>query len=299
MKHLIIPVFIPHAGCPQKCIYCNQNKVTLEKGFPKTDVIDRNVNLYLNSSKKDKRSKRKYSNISNEAIKVEIGIPFFRETIREIAFFGGSFTGIDNKIQKEFLDGAQKWISAGIVDGIRISTRPDLINEENIEWLKEKKVTTIELGAQSFSDDVLKKSERGHSTYSTIRASKIIKNAGLRLGIQLMMGLPKEDEKSFIAGIKKAVSLKPEFIRIYPLLILPETKIMEMYLKNEYKPLSLDETIHMGAKALKILYKNNIPCIRFGLPENNEYKGTSIIGPYHPSLKHMIDSKLAYATMYR
>ncbi|RMF98559.1 MAG: hypothetical protein D6734_00005, partial [Candidatus Schekmanbacteria bacterium] len=83
------------------------------------------------------------------------------------------------------------------------------------------------------------------------------------------------------------------------LLILPETKIMEMYLKNEYKPLSLDETINMGAKALKILYKNNIPCIRFGLPENNEYKGTSIIGPYHPSLKHMIDSKLAYATMYR
>ena len=300
MKPLIIPIFIPHAGCPNNCVFCNQNEVTRQNDIPGPEIVDLRLNLYVDSLKKKKKSPQRMKKPfqkSENTIWTKIGIPPFIDDIKEIAFFGGSFTGIDLELQKRFLNASQKWISRGVVNGIRISTRPDFLNEEIINFLKEKKVQTVEIGAQSFSDQVLKSSHRGHSAKSTVKAAKLISEAGLRLGIQLMMGLPGETEKTFLKGVRQAISLNPDFIRIYPVVILPETELMEMFINGKYKPLTLEETIQIGTKALKILYDNNIPCISFGLPENSSVSDSERIGPFHPAMKHIVDSRLAYATM--
>lgn len=302
MKPLIIPIFIPHAGCPKRCIFCNQKEVTSENVIPGPEIVDSHLKLYMDSLKKrnNKSPKKRIKPFpeNKNAIRVKIGIPAFTENISEIAFFGGSFTGLDLEMQKNFLNISQKWISRGIIKGIRISTRPDFLDEQTINFLKEKKVQTVEIGAQSFSDRVLKISGRGHSAESIEKAAKLISDAGLRLGIQLMMGLPGETENTFLQGVRQAISLNPDFIRIYPVVIFHETELMEMFINGKYKPLTLEETIQIGSKALKMLYDNNIPCIRFGLPEDSSASPLERIGPFHPAMKHMVDSRLAYATMY-
>ncbi len=301
MKPLIIPVFVPHAGCPNICVFCNQREVTCRDEVPGADIVDSQMELFLSSQKKrteqrDTKPSLKYpQNI--KSIEAKIGIPEFDHDIREIAFFGGSFTGIDLNIQESFLEKAQKWISKGVINGIRISTRPDLLDEKTITFLKDYNVTTVEIGAQSFCDKVLEKAKRGHSAKTTVASAKLVSFSGLRLGIQLMMGLPGEKEEDFIESVSRAIALNADAVRIYPVTVLPDTELMKMYLHGKYSPLTLEEVVTRGAKALRMLYDNKIPCIRFGLPENPISSNSQRIGPFHPAMKHLVDSRLAYATM--
>ena len=307
MKPLVIPLFIPNAGCSNTCIFCNQKVIAGKSEIPDEDEVDRAVVSHLETKAKKKKTNNNSPLPSTckpiakdiTQIRLSLGIPQHDDDIMEIAFYGGSFTGMDLSIQKNLLKSAEKWIEKKVINGIRISTRPDLISEDILEMLKSHGVTTIELGAQSFSPSVLDASGRGHSPEKTIEASKLIKKNSFKLGIQLMMGLPGDTRKTFLESITTAISLNPDFARIYPVVILPKTKLIELYERGEYVPLSLEKTIELGTHALRRFYSSGIPVIRFGLPEEQGNKNNEVsrIGPQHPALKHLVDSRLAYVRM--
>jgi len=218
---------------------------------------------------------------------------------KEVAFYGGSFTGLDQNYQKKLLETAKDEIDKGLIDGIRVSTRPDYIDDERLEILKNYGVKTIELGVQSLSDKVLESSKRGHDSSSVLKASKLIKEYGFNLGIQLMMGLPDDNEDSLKLTVSETIRIKPDFVRIYPVLVLKETELELLYYKGMYKPLTLEETVKLGKDILERFYRAGIPVIRFGLqPTDNVNLNNDVVaGPCHPSLRHIIDSELAYEKM--
>jgi histone acetyltransferase (RNA polymerase elongator complex component) len=268
MRHINIPLFIPHMGCGNSCVFCNQNSIT---------GLNKEVEL-------------------NEVRKIILA---YLETITEldeveIAFFGGSFTGIPISKQIEYLEVANEFISKYPIKGIRISTRPDYINDNILMLLKSYGVTTIELGVQSLDDNVLVKSKRGHTIEDVIRASNLIKYFNFKLGIQLMIGLPGDDYDISIKTAKKVVSLKPDFVRIYPTLVIKNTKLAKMMDKREYVPLDLEEAVEIAADMMKIFLKANINIIRVGLqPTELLLKGDDFIsGPFHPSFKYLADTKI-------
>jgi histone acetyltransferase (RNA polymerase elongator complex component) len=212
----------------------------------------------------------------------------------EIAFFGGSFTGIPRDSQIAYLELASSYIRKGYVDGIRISTRPDYIDEDILMMLKNYGVTTIELGVQSLNDTVLKKSHRGHTIEDVIRASNLIKYFDFFLGLQMMIGLPGDSYHKAYATAEKMISLKPDNVRIYPTIVFKETELDTMYQEGKYVPLSLDEAIEWSADILRLFYKNEITVIRVGLqPTIDLIEGSEIsAGPFHPSFKQLVESRM-------
>ncbi|NLM50226.1 MAG: radical SAM protein, partial [Clostridiaceae bacterium] len=216
----------------------------------------------------------------------------------EIAFFGGSFTGISEDEQNKFLEIAQKFVKAGKVSGVRISTRPDLIDENTLSRLKQYGVSTIELGAQSMSDEVLTASERGHGAGDVRRASKLILDFGFKLGLQMMTGLPKSSDESDIYTAREFIKLKPHFVRIYPALVLQGTKLHEMYLKKEYAPQEIDKAVSLCAKLFELFYNADIPVIRMGLlGEDGKIPGF-VAGPYHPSFGELVKQEFVLNKLF-
>ena len=303
MKPLIIPVFIPNQGCPNVCIFCNQKKITGMTDLPGRDDVRRVIEegtkgdgslFYRKKSDKKKETRPLFSLFS-----ASLNKPQRNTCFKEVAFYGGSFTGLDLKYQEELLGEGKKAIDSGLIEGIRISTRPDYINERVLKTLKAYGVRTIELGVQSFSDRVLESSKRGHNSSCIFNACEIIRESGFNLGIQLMMGLPQDSEETLIDSAEKAIGIKPNFVRIYPVLVLKDTELEELYLKGEYKPLSMEETIRIGKVMVKGFYMAGIPVIRFGLQPTDTINPDKdvIAGPFHPSLRHIIDSELAFEKM--
>ncbi|TYQ13324.1 UNVERIFIED_CONTAM: Histone acetyltransferase [Acetivibrio alkalicellulosi] len=269
LKHINIPIFIPHKGCPYDCIYCNQKNI---------------------SGQHNDITITKMKEIIQEYISL---LP--QKACIEIAFFGGSFTGLDKKEQFKFLETANEYLKSGVINGIRLSTRPDYINNEILDYLKSYNVSTIELGVQSLDDEVLKMSFRGHGVKEVYEASKLIREYGFKLGIQTMVGLPKDNTKKALYTAERVVELLPDMVRIYPTLVIKDTYLEKMYNEGCYTPLDLEKAVEICAMLLGIYQNNNINVIRIGLqPTDNINEGKDVIaGPFHPAFRQMVESKLA------
>ena len=274
-KRYIIPIFVPHLGCPNDCVFCNQKSISgQQKMITKEDII-KTINFYLENIK-DKEAKK------------------------EVAFFGGSFTGIDVDKQEEFLQTAYKFIKDGRIDSIRVSTRPDYINKDILKRLKKYKVRTIELGVQSANDYILKQSHRGHTFEDVKRASKMIRWYGFKLGHQMMVGLPESTRIDEINTAKELIKLKPKMVRIYPVLVIKNTKLEKEFLEEKYTPLTVVQAVEICKELVSMFNKNGIEVIRVGLQNTDEItdpniEGSEVVaGPYHPAFRQLVESGLWY-----
>ena len=266
-KKFIVPVFIPHQGCKFSCVFCNQKNITGIKNIE----IKKQIKTFLSYKKKHS---------------------IIEET--EIAFFGGTFLGLKEKKIISLLKIAQSFIDKKKASSIRFSTRPDSINDKTLNLLENFSVKTIELGVQSMDDAVLKITNRGHTALDTINAIKMIKKKKYDLGIQIMTGLPLENETSLMKTAKKVATLKPNFLRIYPCIVLKNSALADMYKKGNYKPTTLEESIKTVKKLYLFFKEKKIPIIRMGLQstESLEKKGNILAGPYHPSFAHLVFSSI-------
>ncbi len=270
-KHINIPIFVPHLGCPNDCSFCNQKKIT----GARTTVTAKDVENIVKSH---------LATINSDLCEVEIG------------FFGGSFTGIEPKQQEELLGAAYKFLEKGKISGIRLSTRPDYIGETILDRLKKYGVTTVELGVQSMEDAVLKKNMRGHTAKDTILASELIKSYNIGLGHQLMLGLPGDTKETAIKTAKKSIELKPDCVRIYPTLVIRDTMLAHWYENGSYLPLTLKDAVNQCKEILKLLRQADINVIRMGLlsSDNINPDADVLAGPYHPSFGELVESELLY-----
>lgn len=270
-KHAIIPVFIPHEGCPNDCVFCNQKKITARTHAEENIDIHAIAASYL-------------STLNNP-----------RPEVIEMAMFGGSFTGIPIEKQNEYLSIARDYKERGLIDKIHLSTRPDYINEEILDNLKKYDVDVIELGVQSFDDEVLRLSERGHDSSVVYRSCRLIKDYGFTLGIQLMVGLPGDTPEKALYSARETVKIGPDIARLYPTIVIEDTKLLDMYREGAYEPLSLDEAVERTKEMYKILSAAGINIIRVGLKssdiinENGEIYGTT----FHPAFRQLVESEIA------
>lgn len=270
-RNYIIPIFVPHTGCPNDCIFCNQRKITGKSTDLTAGEIVERIESYLET------------------------LPTENRTL-EIAFFGGSFTGIDMDIQREFLDVAYSYKQRGIVDKIRLSTRPDYIDVERLELLKSRGVDIIELGVQSMDSEVLEKSYRGHTREDVVEASKLIADYGFTLGLQMMVGLPGDSFEKSIETAIEIIALKPQIARIYPTLVIAETELENEYRRGNYSALSLEEAVYRSKYLLYMLENAGIQVIRVGLqPSENISEGGDIVaGPFHPAFRQLVEGEIYY-----
>ena len=275
-KHAIIPIFIPHYGCGYDCVFCNQNKITGVKSIPSYEEVESKIDKWLSTLRPISEASFNYA-----------------KTV-ELAFYGGSFTGIPMEVQSSYLDIAKRYKELGRIDKIHLSTRPDYIDENILENLKKHSVDTIELGAQSFDDEVLMASKRGHDSKCTEKSAKLIKDYGFELGLQLMVGLPKDTLKSSIHSANEVVRLSPSLARIYPTVMLEDTELLNMYRNGEYKPLKRDEAVKRAKSIYLILEKAGITIMRVGLKSGDIIDNSVIDSPaYHPAFRQLVESEIA------
>lgn len=263
MKHATIPIFIPHLACPNDCVFCNQKRIAgTEK--PIEDLFE-----YLGDA----------------LMKLPDG---FTEV--DIAFFGGSFTGIETVKMKKYLMVAKLFKTEDPrITGIRISTRPDYISEDILKTLLRYGVTAVELGVQSMDDDVLLLSKRRHNSEQTVKAVKLLKKYPFELILQIMPGLPGDTEQKIIKTTEKVIELKPDGVRIYPCVVIKDTELEDMYYRGEYKPLSLETAVKTAAKMTLLFREHNIKILRTGLHSSDLVQSNSVVaGPFHPAFGEMV-----------
>lgn len=273
-KQYIIPIFVPHLGCPNDCVFCNQKSISGQtKEITKDDVKET----------------------------IEEHLKFVKEKSKvEIAFFGGSFTGIDEKKQEELLSVAYEYIKQGKANSIRISTRPDYIDRKILKKLKKYKVKTIELGVQSANDYILQKAGRGHTFEDVKRASKLIRFFGFDLGHQMMVGLPESTHLDEINTAKQLIKLKPKMVRIYPVLVIKNTKLEKEYEEGKYKALTIVQAVETCKELVKLFAKKNIEIIRIGLQPTDTItsldnpKSEVVAGPFHPAFRQLVEAGMWY-----
>ena len=276
MKHqYIIPIFVPHLGCPNDCIFCNQKSISGQKKNMTKEEAKNIIDNYL-------------KNLNDS------------DALIEIAFFGGSFTAINEELQNELLELAYTYVKEGKVESIRISTRPDYIDKNILKRLKKYKVKTIELGVQSANDFVLKRANRGHTFEDVKKASKLIRWYGFRLGHQMMVGLPESTRQDEINTAKALIKLKPKMVRIYPVLVVKNTKLEMEYESGIYKALPLPQAVETCKQLVRMFSDKNIDIIRVGLQNTDEISDPSseksevVAGPYHPAFRQLVESGLWY-----
>jgi len=267
MKKYNIPIFIPHEGCPNDCIFCNQRKIT---------------GLATSMTPED------------AATQIATQLSYLPTTNRtvEVAFFGGSFTGLPLGLQEEFYRVADSFRPQ--IDGIRLSTRPDYIRPETLALATRWGVTTIELGAQSAVDSVLAKNNRGHTFAQTVAASNAIHDAGIALGLQMMTGMYGSSKAEDLQTATALVKLKPDCVRIYPVLVLKETALAKLYLQGEYQPQTLETAVQTAKDVLQLFRQAQIPVIRMGLHAGEDLReeGAVLAGPFHPAFGELVESRL-------
>ena len=268
-KHVIIPIFVPHKGCPHDCIFCNQKKISGQVEEMLAEKIPELIESHLSTVPSD--------------------------TFIEIAFYGGSFTAIDKEVQKNFLEKAVPYITGGRVSEIRLSTRPDAIDDEILDLLKMYHVKTIELGVQSMEDDVLNASCRGHNAACVYEASALIRKKGFKLGIQTMTGLPGDTREKSLQTARKVIGIAPEMVRIYPVLVIKGTELERQYKRGQYTPQKLDEAVELCAELLELYEENGIQVIRIGLQTTETIREGAeseiAAGPIHPAFRQLVESK--------
>lgn len=280
-KQYIIPIFVPHLGCPNNCTFCNQKTISGQVKEVTADDVREIVNFYLKSFKE----KNKYT---------------------EIAFFGGSFTGIEKEKQENLLKAAYEFVKSKQVDSIRVSTRPDYIDKERLKLLKKYKVKIIELGVQSTNDYILKRCKRNHTFEDVKRASKLIRRNHFILGHQMMVGLPESNPLDEIRTAKDLAKLKPKIMRIYPVLVLKGTELEKEYLEGSYFPLSVDQAVERCKELCYFFAKKKINVIRIGLQSTDTISDISknensevVAGPYHETFRQLVEASINYDTIVK
>lgn len=269
--HSIIPIFIPHKGCPNDCIFCNQKKITARQKAVTDEDVRTIIETWLSTLE-----------------------PRGVETI-EIAFFGGSFTGIPMEEQSAYLSIAKEYKDAGRIHKIHMSTRPDYINHEILNNLRKYEVDTIELGVQSLDDEVLKLSGRGHDSEIVYQSSQLIKDYGFELGIQLMIGLPGDTLEKCIFSAEETVKIGPSIARLYPTIVINDTELYNQYQRGEYIPLTQEEAVLRTKEMYKLLDDARINIIRVGLKSTDliQEKGEVNGGTYHPAFRQLVEGEIA------
>lgn len=274
-KQYIIPIFVPHLGCPNDCIFCNQKSISGQKSNMTKEKAKEIIENYLKSIDKE-----------NAQI--------------EIAFFGGSFTAIEEERQEELLQVASEFVKSGQVSSIRVSTRPDAIDKNILKRLKKYKVKTIELGVQSSNNYILKRINRGHTFEDVKRAAKLIRWNGFRLGVQMMVGLPESTTIDEINTAKELIKLKPKMVKIYPVLVIKNTPLEKELEKGTYKPLTVVQAVEVCKEIVRLFHDKNIDIIRIGLQPTDEIsepgseKSEVVAGPYHPAFRQLVESAMWY-----
>lgn len=267
-----IPIFIPHKGCKNECVFCNQRKISGKIKSVTVSDVDNEIKEYL-----------KYFDRKNLNKKIQI------------AFFGGSFTGISQKEQIAYLEIANKYIKQGKVDSIRLSTRPDYISPSILKMLKKYNVETIELGVQSMDNEVLKSSKRGHFRKHVIRASRLINFYGINLGHQLMIGLPNSTKEKEVYSIRECLKYNIVNLRIYPVYVINPSELYDMYISNRYTPLTLEDAINRTYSVVKECSKSNVKIIRIGLQSTSEITSNNgeLVGPICDNFAEYVLAKIA------
>lgn len=269
VRHVNIPIFIPHMGCPNMCVFCNQRSISGKMSFDITKV----------------------KNEIEESLSTVSGEDFV-----EIAFFGGSFTGIDRGLMTDLLSLAQNYVDKGSVTSIRLSTRPDYISDEILDILSLYSVGTIELGLQSMDDGVLRACKRGHTSEQAVRACRMIKERGFSLIGQMMIGLPCSTVETEVATAEIICQMGADGARIYPTVVFYETELCSMMQNGEYSPLTNEDAVLRTAKALKVFADNGVPCIRVGLQSGENLSDDTHVagGANHSAIGEMAMSALYF-----
>lgn len=267
---VIIPIFIMNRGCPHRCIFCNEQLTAGNSTGRITEAaFDETIRVHLSGSRR-----------KNGPV--------------QIAFYGGTFTGMPPEEQRRLLGMAAPFLREGVVDGIRISTRPDLIAEAHLDFLRDAGVTTVEIGAQSLNDDVLLKSQRGHTTDDIVRALTILRAKGFETGIHLMVGLPGDNSMRFAETIRRVIALSPDMVRIHPTIVLRDTPLADAFRQGYYLPLTLSDAIDLCKGALKAFSAAGVPVIRLGLQTTHELEEPEsvVAGPFHPAFRSLVEAAL-------
>ncbi|MDW7771316.1 MAG: radical SAM protein [Desulfobulbaceae bacterium] len=266
---LVIPVFIPHQGCPHCCVFCNQFRITgsANNGEISAPGIGDAIRSWMQRSR-----------------------PTAGEV--QVAFYGGSFTGMDYGRQEDFLDAVGPFVEQGKVKTIRLSTRPDYVDRHTLSFLHRKKVGIVELGVQSLDDTVLAACGRGHTAEQSVRAVQLLQQSGFTVGVQLMLGLPLQTTGSLMRTVRQVASLQPDFVRIYPVLVLRGSMLAELYEKGRYRPLTLGAAVVQTARMKEYLDQAGIRTVRMGLQACPELEENLLAGPYHPAFGEMVCARL-------
>ncbi len=270
-KPLVIPVFIPHSGCPHQCAFCNQSIITREKqSLPDKESIHGIIEQYL-------RFKGRRKSV-------------------ELAFFGGNFLGLEPQIIQRLFEWVSPYILERKIDAIRFSTRPDTISRQRLDLIQPFPVSMVELGVQSMNDQVLLASKRGHTAKDTLAAISLLKEYGYRTGVQVMVGLPGDNEVSLLESTKKLAVRLPDAARIYPLLVLKNSLIEHWFKSGKYTPLSLEESVRLAGLMVNIFTKNKVNVIRVGLQSSDGMEDPSMVvaGPWHPAFGHLVFSWIMF-----
>ncbi len=266
----IIPIFIPHMGCPHRCVFCNQNAITgVTWPFLTSESLKTQIDQYLGYNKKNKR-------------------PI------QIAFYGGNFLGLDKDTMLFLLNVASKYVASGDVTSLRFSTRPDTIDKITLDIIDDFPVSTIELGVQSMDDRVLALSHRGHTALHTENAVSLLKKRNYEIGLQMMVGLPGDDGEASLTSAKRLIALSPDFIRIYPTVVLKGSPLSAAFQKGEYVPMDLEQCVTLVKEIYLLFKEKNITVIRMGLQLSEDLEDNAHIlkGPYHPAFGHMVFSEI-------
>ena len=273
-KRMIVPIFIPHQGCPYRCVFCNQNEISGAEKEEDLARLDSAFNTYLKSRPLEE-------------------LP----PIREAAFYGGTFTALPVQRQEFLLSSVQGWVAQGYIQSLRLSTHPGAIDDGALGLLDKYSVKIIELGVQSTNSEVLRQSGRGDTTESLERSIHLIRSKGYQLGLQLMLGLPGDSEEIFQQTVSDTLRFKPDFVRIYPALVVRGTALYEMYGEGIYIPWSLDRTVNALKTAVKRFEEAGIPVIRLGLHPEPSLLANIVAGPHHPALRSLVESRICFDTL--
>jgi len=269
MVPLIIPIFLPALGCRERCLFCNQRATA--KGLP----LPFSVRNFIEASL--------------------AGIPYDRKySEKQVAFYGGSFTAIPEGDQVRYFREVEPFLGSGLIDSIRISTRPDALNEETLSLLKEYGVKTVEVGVQSMIDEVLTLANRGHCAKETVDAVYRLKDRHFEVGLQLMIGLPGDTCDRFLQTLEQVAELKSDFVRIHPTLVLKGAPLEILWRSGEYRPLSLEEAVQWLKKGILRLENSSLSLARIGLQPTAELQRDFLAGPYHPAFRQLVDSAIFF-----
>ncbi len=270
---LVIPIFIPHEGCPHCCVFCNQKTISGQSGNALVSGSDvgRIIEKWLS-----------YRNCSRTGGDDNV----------QVAFYGGSFTGLPLSRQQELLSAVQPYLQNNLVDTIRLSTRPDYISSEIISFLLDHHVSIVELGVQTLDNKALVAVHRGHDALQTFSAVNLLKSAGISVGAQLMIGLPLETSQSLFVTAAGVIQLNPDFVRIYPVLVLRNSQLARLYEEKKYTPLSLGKAVVKAAWLKKRFVFHGIRVVRIGLQPGPDLEEALMAGPYHPAFGELVNSRI-------